>query len=257
MTTHPAPPSAPDPTLDPSVFWFRHRNEIIAALAIVVLALAGVAGYWLYKQHRDSAAADALAKAKTPGELQNVTVQYKGTPAGATAYLFFAEQQRNEKKFADANTTLQAFLDKNPKHELAGTARMATAANLESLGKRDEALAMYQRVSIGDAHSFNAPFALLAQARLLKEKNQIEEARRVCETILTQYRDSFVAGEATRQLRMLKPGKPSGSAPAAAASPSTPSASAASVPAQGTPAVAPALAASPVANQPASSPPKP
>ncbi len=257
MTTQPAPPPAPDPTLDPSVFWFRHKNEIIAALAIVVLALAGLAGYWLYKQHRDSAAADALAKAKTPGELQNVTAHYKGTPAGATAYLFLAEQQRNDKKFADANTTLQTFLDKNPKHELAGTARMAMAANLESLGKRDEAFAMYQRVSVGDAHSFNAPFALLAQARLLKEKNQIEEARRVCETILTQYRDSFVAGEATRQLRMLKPAQPAATAvPAAGTTPSTPSSSTASVPAQATPAIAPTLVASPVASQPAS-PPKP
>jgi hypothetical protein len=44
----------------------------------------------------------------------------------------------------------------------------------------------------------------MATVHILKEKNQIEEARRVCETILTQYRDSVVTMEATRELRSLK-----------------------------------------------------
>ena len=65
---------------------------------------------------------------------------------------------------------------------------MAMAANLESLGKYDEALTTYQRLAAGDPHGFNAPIALLSEVHLLKEKNQIDEARRVCETILTQCR---------------------------------------------------------------------
>ena len=216
MTTQPAPAdSTLDPVLDANVFWYRHRTQIIAGFVVALLAIAAVSGYWLYRQHRESAAADALAKAKTPTELQEVSTKFTGTPAGATAPLLLAEQQRSEKKFAEANATLQGFIEKNPKHELVGTARMALAANLESLGKLDEALAAYQRVSAGDAHGFNAPLALLAQAHLLKEKGQIDEARRVCETILTQYRESFAAGEATRQLRLLKVGTPARGAPVA------------------------------------------
>lgn len=233
----------------------RHKNEIIGAFVFVLFALAAFAGYWLYKQHRDSTAADALAKAKTPQELQNVTTQYSGTPAGATSYLLLAEQQRNEKKFAEANTTLQTFVDKNSKHELASSARMAMGANLESLGKPDEALAMYQRVSAGDPHGFNAPMALLAQVHLLKEKNQIDEARRICETILTQYRDSFVAGEASRQLRMLKPTKPaaSGLPPAQSATSAPTALPQAQAPGSGAPPVSTPSSA-PGANPP---PPKP
>jgi hypothetical protein len=49
---------------------------------------------------------------------------------------------------------------------------------------------------------------MISEVHILKEKNQIEEARRVCETILTKYRDSLVASEATRQLRLLKPAAP-------------------------------------------------
>ena len=78
-------------------------------------------------------------------------------PAGASAYLLFADTQRNEKKFAEANATLQTFLEKNPKHELAGTARLAIAGNLEALGKKDEALATYQRLVSSDPKGFAAP----------------------------------------------------------------------------------------------------
>ena len=222
MTTQPLTSPAPDPVLDANVFWYRHRKQIIAGFVATLLAMAAIAGYWLYQQHRDSAAADALASAKTPAELQNVIARFSGTPAGATAYLFLADQQRNESKYAEANATLQTFLDKNPKHELASTARMAMGANQESLGKADDALATYKRVSGGDSHGFNAPLSLLAQAHLLKAKNQVDEARQTYETILTQYRDSIVAGEATRQLRMLKPNMSSAASPAPAASVSKP-----------------------------------
>jgi hypothetical protein len=85
---------------------------------------------------------------------------------------------------------------------------MATAANLESLGKQDDALAMYQVIGSLNAGSFNAPQALLAQAQILEAKNRVEEARRVCETIMTKYRDSYAALEAARVLRTLKPAAP-------------------------------------------------
>lgn len=222
MTPQPLTTPAPDPLLDANVFWYRHRRPIIAAFLAGMLALVGIAGYWLYQQRHDSAAADALANAKTSAELQKMIAQFSGTPAGATAYLLLAEQQRNESKFAEANASLQTFLDKNPKHELASTARMAMGANQESLGKSDEALVTYKRVSGGDSHGFNAPLALLAQAHLLKEKKQLDEARQTYETIMTQYRDSIVAGEATRQLRMLKPGKNPAPSPAPATSVAAP-----------------------------------
>ena len=42
--------------------------------------------------------------------------------------MYLAEAQRREKKFAEANRTLQAFIDKFPQHEFVSTARMAVAA---------------------------------------------------------------------------------------------------------------------------------
>src|SRR5438045_5527251 len=64
---------------------------------------------------------------------------------------------------------------------------------------------MYQRIASDYPNSFNAPMALLSQVYILKAKGRSDDARRVCETVLTQYRTSFWASEAMQQLRLLKP----------------------------------------------------
>jgi len=200
-----APTISRDPTLEAHVFWYRFRNEILATIGIVLVALIGYGGYRFYSNHRESAAADLLGNAKTTQQYQQVIDHYGDTNAGATAYLLLAQAQRSEGKFSESNNTLQAFVDKNLKHEFIPTARMAIAANLESMGKVDEALATYQRVAADYPKSFDAPMALIMQVSILKAKKQDDAARRICETVLTQYRESIWASEAMRELRSLKP----------------------------------------------------
>jgi predicted Zn-dependent protease len=81
------------------------------------------------------------------------------------------------------------------------------AANLESLGRKDDALTTYQRLIANYPKDFNVPLAMLSQVHLLVETNKIEEARRLCENIMTQYRQGPFASEAARQLHLLGPGK--------------------------------------------------
>lgn len=214
--------SSSDPALEREVFWDLHKSKVMAVIVIALLALAGFGGYRFYTERRVNAAASLLASAKTPAEFQKVSGEYPGTPAGASAYLLLADGQKAEKKFSEANATLQTFLDKYPKHELTGTARLAMAGNLEALGKKDEALSTYQRLVASQPRAFTAPVALFSQIHLLREKNQIEEARRVCETIMTQYRESRFAAEATYQLRLLKGNEPAAASPPLSAGPPLP-----------------------------------
>jgi len=202
-----------DPGLEAHVFWFTYRREILMGLALLVAAGLAYGGYWMYTERREAAAATLLSSAHDAAGYQQVISQYETTPAGTTAYLMLADAQRKDGKFADANTTLQKFLDKNAKHELAPAARMAMAANLQSMGKVDEALAMYQRVAADFPKSYDAPLALISQVRILKDKGQTDAARRACETILTQYRESIWANEAMGQLRELKPAVSAAPAP--------------------------------------------
>jgi TolA-binding protein len=215
----PTVPPSTDAVVEAQVFWLRFQKEIAAALIILILAIVGFAGYRFYTYRRNSTAAELLGKAKNPQDYQLVIAHYPGTPAGASAYLLLAEKQRNEKKFAEANTTLQAFIDKNPEHDFVPTARLGMAANLVSMGKNDEALSIYQQIANKHPNTYHAPLALISQVPLLKAKNRIEDARRVCEEILTKYRmpgqqagathddrmETVWAGEAMRQLRSLKP----------------------------------------------------
>jgi TolA-binding protein len=187
------------------VFWDRYKKEVMAVLVLALLGVAAFGGYRLYADRQGNAAADQLASAKTAADFQKVIAEYPRTAAGASAYLLLADAQRNEKKFAEANTTLQTFIEKFPKNELVGTARLAIGGNLEALGKKDEALATYKRLAADYPAGFAAPIALYSEIHLLKEKKQIDEARRVCETIMTQYRESRLAPDAAYQLRLLKP----------------------------------------------------
>lgn len=209
-----------DETLAPvAPFWMRYRNEIIGLLAVLIIGLTAFGIFRYYQQHREDEAAGSLATAKTPAEYQKVIDDFSGSAAAGSAYLLLASSQANEKKFAEANATLQQFVDKYSDHELASAAHLAMAANLEEMGKADEALTALRRLVANYPKSYNAPVAMLSEIRLLKNKNQIAEARKLCETFLTQYRDSYLAGEASRQLELLKAKQPV--ATAAPAQPST------------------------------------
>lgn len=233
-----------DPTLDAHVFWFRHRREILWGIIIVVAGLLVYGGIWLYSDRREAGAAALLAKGRDASGYQQVISQYENTRAGATAYLLLADARRKDNKFAEANTTLQKFIDTHPKHELLPAARMAMAGNLQSLGRIDEALAMFQRVAADYPKSYEAPLALISQITIFKSKSQNDAARRACETVLTQYRDSIWASEAMQQLRQLKPAATPAPAPGAAGGPSLGSQGAAPPPMLARPPAPPAAAPS-------------
>jgi tetratricopeptide (TPR) repeat protein len=199
-----APPSR-DVALETRVFWERFKKPIIAGLSIVLLAAIAFTGYRFYADRRAAAASAALAGANTAQQYQDVISRYSNTPAGVDAYILLAEAQRRERKFAEANRTLEKFIAQYPKHELVSTAKLAMAANLDSMGKVDEALAIYQQIVSAYPNSYAAPLAMLSQVYILKAKNRNDDARRICETMLTQYRTSFWAGEAMQQLQLLKP----------------------------------------------------
>ncbi|HEX4665517.1 MAG TPA: tetratricopeptide repeat protein [Chthoniobacterales bacterium] len=192
-----------DPALETQFFWERYKTTIIAVAVVLLLGGLGYAGYELYTARRASAATALLAKAKSAPDFQEVIDKFPGSEPAASAHLLLAAQLRSEKKFAEANKTLHQFIDRFPKHELITTAWMGVAANLQSLGKDDEALSTYQRLSTEYPQSFNAPLALLAQIPFLKAKDRLPEVRKICETVLTQYRDSVVANEAIQELMSL------------------------------------------------------
>ncbi len=241
MPNAPTSPSSPTPTTDPiletQVFLGRYKGPILIGLLLVIFGAAGYGAFRLYTTHQEAKAAALLAEAKTPPDYEKVIAQYPGAGAAVSAYLLLATEQREKKQYAEANATLEKFIKAHPQHEFVATAKMATAANLDAMGKADAALEMYRQIAASHGQSYNAPLALLAQAQILKAQEKDEEARRVCETIMTQYRESYAAMEATQILKELKPAVVATPVPAAPTEPAAPAA---------TPS-APAVAQSPAA----------
>jgi TolA-binding protein len=123
----------------------RPRREVCAAhIARTTVKLLQIRTAVLVAP--SAASMDLLAAAKSPSDFQQVIDRYPGSQPASSAYLLLAEKQRAKKQYAEANTTLHKFIDQFPKHELITTAWMGVAANLDSLGKGDEALSTYQRL---------------------------------------------------------------------------------------------------------------
>ena len=258
-----ASPATTETSVEAHVFWLRYRKEIAAALIVIIVAMIGYAGFRIYQNRREARAAEMLGDAKTPEQYQEVVSRYSGTAAGASANLLLAEKLRSEKKFAEANSALQSFIDKNPEHEFVPTAQLMMAGNLEAMGKDDQALAIYQQVAAKYPNTFSGPLAMISEVPLLKAKNRIDDARRVCEEILTKYRmpgqpmdsastrddrmETVWAAEAMRHLRSLKPPEQP-KLPSTAAAPGVPPMIAAPQPAPAAP--APAVAPPPSAGAP-------
>src|SRR5213078_3470382 len=103
-----APPPSRDVALETRFFWERFKNPIIAAAIVVLLAAITFAGYQFYSDRRATAASVTLASANTAQEYEQTIARYANTPAAADAYILLAEAQRKERKFAEANKTLEA-----------------------------------------------------------------------------------------------------------------------------------------------------
>jgi TolA-binding protein len=234
-----------DPALEAHVFWYKYRKELAILLVIFIIAIFGVAAYRFYRDRRETTAATLFSAAETTSQYEEVINRYGDTTAAASAYLMLADELRRQSKYAEANATLVKFLEKFPKHALASTARMAIGGNLETMGKQDEALATYQQIASSNAASFNAPSALIAQVHILQDKNRIDDARRICETIMTRYRDSYAAMEAGRLLRTFLKSAKTATSPSVAP-PNAPSSASATVP--------PAIKVLPATSAPPNSP---
>jgi predicted negative regulator of RcsB-dependent stress response len=149
-----------DPALEAQVFWYKYRREIAILLGLAVLGIVGVAGYRLYRDRREATAATLFSAAKTPAAYEDLINQYNNTGAAASAYLLLADAQRKDRKYAEANATLEKFLEKFPRHELATTARMAMAATCKRWARRTK-LCPYQQIASANVPGFNAPMALI------------------------------------------------------------------------------------------------
>src|SRR4029077_3077678 len=126
---------------------------IAILLVLAIVDIIAIAGYRLYRDRREATGATLVSGPKTLPAYEKEINRCGDTAAAPSAYLLLADSERKQAKYSEANATLLKFLEKFPQRELASTARMAMAANLEAMGKQDEALATYQQIASANAGS--------------------------------------------------------------------------------------------------------
>jgi hypothetical protein len=162
-----------------------------------------------------------LASAKSAQDYQQLIDRYPNRLQRPTLPFACGNAARRE-EIRGGEHNASNFIAKYPQHEFVNTARMAMAGNLQSMGKTDEG--RWRSTSRSHRRLLTASMRLcllISQVFILKE-NRNDDARHVCETILTQYRSSFWAGEAMQQLRLLKPSTSPSPPPISAQNPAIP-----------------------------------
>lgn len=189
---------------DPLAFWIQHKGKVQFLAGLLVFGLLAYGIFQFAQKRSRDAAANDFARAKTADDFRKVIAAHPRSVVAANAHLMLAELQRNEGKHDEAITNLRAFIDHHGDHPLISGAWTSLAFSLEAQGKSEEALSTLQKVAATYPTSFAAPVALMAQARIYKARNEIAQAKRIYEQVVSQFGQSNFAREALMELQRLK-----------------------------------------------------
>ena len=183
-------PLASPPLLD--LFWEQHRQKVFLVFAALLFIGVALGGFLLLGRSRRIASENLFSQSSNMLGWKKVVSSYPRSGAAANAMLLIAAAQREEHDLAASNKTYTQFLEKFPHHPLAITAMIGHALNADAAGNSRQALDQLQQASVAYPKSYGAPFALWMRARILARTGQPEEAKKMIQTISSQYPDSFV-----------------------------------------------------------------
>lgn len=177
--------------------WFEvHRNHLMGALLLIVIAFAGVYLWRHFGEQREARANAALLEirakpsdpesAPTAADYLKVATEHPSTVAAYRARLLAAGAFFVEGRFSESLTEFQKVQDEGRSDVLTAQAAFGVAASLDALGKTDEAVARYRDVLNRYADSSVATESRLALARIEEGKQQPASALRLYDEILRE-----------------------------------------------------------------------
>ena len=175
------------------------------ALAVIILVYLGMNTYTKYKNRKGQEAYNiayyALSKnigqeadpekiAQSAEQFQRVIEEYAATKAGKLALPELAFLRFEEKNYDEAISLYEQFLEKE-KHRPAyqSLARMALAICYEEKGESQKAIEILEKL-YNNPHNFIAEQSMLSLARLYRETNQNEQAKKILKEFVEQYQQS-------------------------------------------------------------------
>jgi tetratricopeptide (TPR) repeat protein len=194
-----AEPSRPIPSFDPEVFWALHKQKIVLGAVLAVLILLGGSVYFGIQAIQTQNAEKAYSQANSIEGWQAVIRQFPNSVAAGNANLRIAAKLREDGKYQESDSNYETLIRQYTKYPLVVNGYMGLAANAELEKNLDKALDYYRKVIALFGNSFQAPMALLHEARITAARGSLKEARTLYESIVQRFPESIAAGIASRE----------------------------------------------------------
>ena len=200
MSSQPAEtPQQPVSTFDPEIFWALHKQKIIAAALVLVVALLGAGVFYILKTIKTQQAEAAYATADSIEGWEKVIREFPNSVAAGNSYLRLGEKFRADAKLSESDTAYETFIRQFPQHPLLVAGYMGLATNAEVENHPEKALDAYKNLVQRFSNSYLAPMALFHQARLTATKGNLKEAQELFESVVRRYPESIFSAEAGRR----------------------------------------------------------
>ena len=232
--------------------WYEANRKPTQIGVGIVVVVGVVGGFIAWRSNaQEAAASEAMSTASLPpiftghqsysaDQFLQVANQYPSSLAGMRALLVAAGTLFVAEKYDQAKPLFDRFAREHRESPLMGEALLGSAACLDAMGKKEEALAAYKNLVDHHGGDTVAPQAKFALARMYEEQNKLDLARSYFEDVA---RDPYssIGSEAGMRLEELKKKMPP---PAPVPSPVAPAPTTTSPVTPGPATPAPAAAAS-------------
>ncbi|SNR49558.1 tetratricopeptide repeat protein [Hymenobacter mucosus] len=191
-------------------FLRRNKSVLLGLLAVVVLAVAGGFGYYIWRSSQDGKAqaamfqavdyweADSLQQAmKGDGRnlgLERIASEYSGTDAGNLANFYAGAAALKQGNFKAAVDFLEDFSSDDLLVQARAYALLGDA-HLEQ-NQNKEAADFYNKAANHNANEYFSPIYLLKEATAREQANDYAGAISAYDKILTEYPAAAEAAEA-------------------------------------------------------------
>jgi TolA-binding protein len=216
----------------------ERRREITALVTAVVVILAGVIGYFAWRNNAESKAAALLTEANnvleaqvttpapaTPGQpapkppagtypseqakldaavpkLAAVYTKYPSTDSGIAARYYAANALAALGRRAEAESRYQEVIDKGGLY--AQMARLGLANVFASNGQHDKAIAIYKDLTTEPKGDMPVDGVLMQLGRTYATAGRRSEAQQTYTRIVQEFPESLYAADARKELEALK-----------------------------------------------------
>ena len=196
---------------------YARKQEVIIAVAAIVVIVGAFAGWRLYAANRNASAQTQLSHAinayndqnikadkeryeKALAEAQKTHDAYGSLPAGAIAQYYMALSQEALGDTAKATENLQQVV-KNSDENIAGVAKFALAGIYKKHGDFQKAGDLYKQLY--EKGGFSKSAAVFELAKLSEAGNKVDDAKNYYQKIVSEFPDSPFRQDADQALKRL------------------------------------------------------